>query len=107
MIPTARPTPSRVHVPRDGGALLGFTDGPRWRLVRGQRREAARRRSRRRDALPHQPPADTPLGVLFAPHDRSRWSNAPVRVLLAALLGLLVLGVTAYAAVGVVSRRFG
>ena len=94
-----------VYVPRDGGALLGFTGGPRWRLVPAD--DAKLLVDAVAGATPYPTPAaGTPLGVLFAPHDRSRWSSAPW-VLLAALLGLVVLGLTAYAAVGVVSRRFG
>jgi hypothetical protein len=44
--------------------------------------------------------------VLFAAQERSRWSDGPW-ALLAALLGLGVLGVAAYAAVTAVSRRLG
>ena len=88
-----------VYVPRDGGALLGFTDGPRWRLVPAD--DAKLLVDAAAGATPYPTPAaDTPLGVLFAPHDRSRWSNAPW-ALLAALLGLVLLGLTAYMAVTV------
>jgi hypothetical protein len=93
-----------VYVPRDGGALLGFMGGPRWRLVPAD--DAKLLVDAVAGATPYPTPAaDTPLGALFAAHDRSRWSGASW-ILLAALLGLVVLGVTAYAAVGVVSRRF-
>jgi hypothetical protein len=91
-----------VYVPRDGGALLGFAGGPRWRLVPAD--DAKLLVDAAAGATPYAAPAaGTPLGVLFAAHDRSRWSNAPW-VLLAALLGL---GVAAYAAVAVISRRSG
>ncbi len=94
-----------VYVPRDGGALLGFAGEPRWRLVPAD--DAKLLVDAAAGARPYPAPAaGTPVGVLFAATERSRWSNAP-RVLLAALLGLGVLGVTAYAAVTVVSRRFG
>jgi hypothetical protein len=83
-----------VYVPRDGGALLPADDAKLLvDAVAG--------------ATPYPAPAaGTPLGVLFAAHERSGWSNAPW-ALLAVLLGLGVLGVMAYAAVTVVSRRFG
>ena len=94
-----------VYVPRDGGALLGFADGPRWRLVPAD--DAKLLVDAVAGATPYPAPAaGTPLGVLFAAHERSGWSNAPW-ALLAVLLGLGVLGVTGYAAVTVVSRRFG
>ena len=94
-----------VYVPRDGGALLGFADGPRWRLVPAD--DAKLLVDAVAGATPYPAPAaGTPLGVLFAAHERSGWSNAPW-ALLAVLLGLGVLGVTAYVAVTGISRRFG
>ena len=94
-----------VYVPRDGGALLGFAGGPRWRLVPAD--DAKLLVDAGAGARPYPAPAaGTPLGVLFAAHERSGWSNAPW-ALLAVLLGLGVLGVTAYVAVTGISRRFG
>ena len=95
-----------VYVPRDGGALLGFMGGPRWRLVPAD--DAKLLVDAAAPAMPYpSPAAGTPLGKLFAAQDRSRWSDAPWAALLAALLGLGVLGVAAYAAVTAVSRRLG
>ena len=94
-----------VYVPRDGRALLGFAGGRRWRLVPAD--DAKLLVDAVAGATPYPAPAaGTPLGVLFAAHERSGWSNAPW-ALLAVLLGLGVLGVTAYMAVTGISRRFG
>ena len=95
-----------VYVPRDGGALLGFAGGPRWRLVPAD--DAKLLVDAVAGATPYPAPAaGTPLGMLFAAHERSRWSSVHAPWALLAALGLGVLGVTAYAAVTVVSRRFG
>jgi hypothetical protein len=94
-----------VYVPRDAGALLGFEGAPQWRLVPAD--DAKLLVDAAAGATPYpSPAADTPLGVLFAAQERSRWSDGPW-ALLAALLGLGVLGVAAYAAVTAVSRRLG
>ena len=92
-----------VYVPREDGALLGFAGRSRWRLVPAD--DAKLLVDAVAGATPYPAPAaGTPLGVRFAAHERSRWSNVPWAPL-AALLGLGALGVTTYAAV--VSRRFG
>jgi len=82
-----------VYVPREGDALLGFAGTARWRLVPAD--DAKLLVDAVAGATPYPARAtDTPLGALFAPEE-SRWSKAPW-VLLAALLGLGVLGVAAH-----------
>ena len=91
-----------VYVPHDDGALLGFAGAPRWRLVPAD--DAKLLVDAVDGVTPYPAPgADTPLGGLFAADQRSRWANAPW-VLLAALVGLVVLGVTARAVGRTVTR---
>ena len=67
-----------VYVPRDGGALLGFAGGPRWRLVPAD--DAKLLVDAVAGATPYPAPAaGTPVGMLFAADERSRWSSATPR----------------------------
>ena len=85
-----------VYVRHEGGALLGFAGGPRWRLVPID--DAKLLADAAAGTTPYPAPAaGTPLGGLFAVHERSRWSKAPWAPV-AALIGLAGAGVTAYAA---------
>ena len=80
-----------VYVPHEGGALLGFAGGARWRLVPTD--DAKLLVDAAAGATPYPTPAaGTPLGALFAADERSRWGSAPW-VLLTAMVGLGVLAV--------------
>lgn len=86
-----------VYVPRNGDALLGFTGEPRWRRVPVD--DARLLADAAAGTTPYPAPAaGTPLGRLFATHERSRRNLAWVA--LAALLGLGVVGATVYARIG-------
>jgi hypothetical protein len=92
-----------VYVPRDADALLGFADESGWRRVPAD--DAKLLADAIAGTTPYAAPAaGTPLGGLFAAREGSRWRDSPW-VLLAALLGLSVLGVTASTAVR--ARRSG
>ena len=84
-----------VYVPRDGGALLGFAGAPRWRLVPADDAKLLVDAAAGATPYPHLPPARR--SACCSPPRSIRWSDGPW-ALLAALLGLGVLGVAAYAA---------
>ena len=93
-----------VYVPRDGGALLGFAGAPRWRVVPADDAKLLVDAAPARRPTPHRPPARRSASC--SPPMIDPAGATPPWALPAALLGLGVLGVTAYA-VTVVSRRLG
>ncbi len=92
-----------VYVSRDGEALLGFAGKPRWRLVPAD--DAKLLTDAARGATPYPAvAAGTPLGGLFAVREQSGWRTAGW-IALAALLGVGVVGVVAYAMLTRAPRR--